>query len=55
MIGVKVVPSQVTVSRAMEAFDADGRLARNEDAQAVERAIAELVEAVQEQPGVVAA
>jgi NAD(P)H-dependent FMN reductase len=55
MIGVKVVPSQVTVSRAMEAFDADGRLARNEDAQAVERAIGELVEAVQEQPGVVAA
>src|ERR1039458_3324477 len=55
MIGVRVVPSQVTVSRAMEAFDAEGRLARREDAEAVERAIAELVEAVQEQPGVVAA
>ena len=55
MIGVRVVPSQVTVSRAMEAFDAEGRLARREDAEAVERVIGELAEAVREQPGVVAA
>ncbi len=55
MIGVKVAPSQVTVARAMEAFDAEGRLARREDEEAVERVIGELVEAVREQPGAVAA
>ena len=54
MIGVRVVPSQVAVSRAMEAFDAEG-LARREDAEAVERVMGELAEAVREQPGVVAA
>ncbi len=55
MIGVNVAPSQVTVARAMEAFDAEGRLARREDEEAVERVIGELVEAVREQPGAVAA
>jgi chromate reductase len=55
MIGMKVAPSQVTVARAMEAFDAEGRLSRREDEEAVERVIGELVEAVREQPGAVAA
>jgi NAD(P)H-dependent FMN reductase len=55
MIGVRVVPSQVTVARAMDAFDGEGRLARREDDEAVERAIGELVEAVEQQPGVAAA
>ena len=55
MIGVRVVASQVTMALAMDAFDANGRLARHEDRTAVERAIGELVEAVREQLGVVAA
>lgn len=55
MIGVNVAPSQVTVARAMEAFDAEGRLARREDEEAVERVIGELVAALREQPGAVAA
>jgi len=55
MMGVKVVASQVTVARAMEAFDADGRLARPEDAEAMRRTIGELMEAVRQQPGAAAA
>lgn len=55
MIGVKVVPSQVTLARAMEAFDAEGHLVRPEDREAVRGTIEELLEALREQTGAVAA
>jgi NAD(P)H-dependent FMN reductase len=55
MIGVKVVPSQLTVARTMQAFDTEGRLARREDEEALERVIGELLEAVQKQPRLAAA
>jgi NAD(P)H-dependent FMN reductase len=54
-IGVQVAPSQVTVARAMEAFDGEGRLVRREDGEAVKHMIGGLMDAVEEQPGVVAA
>ena len=37
MIGVEVLPADVTIPRALSAFDGDGRLTRPEDVAAVER------------------
>ena len=37
MIGVEVLPADVTISRALSAFDDEGRLIRPEDVAAVER------------------
>ncbi|HYW45866.1 MAG TPA: NAD(P)H-dependent oxidoreductase [Bryobacteraceae bacterium] len=42
MIGVKVLPAQVAIPRATAAFDAEGKLARAEDAAALERLVADL-------------
>jgi NAD(P)H-dependent FMN reductase len=46
MIGVTVIASQVTVPRAGEAFDADGRLVRAGDLDAVDRLASEVGQAV---------
>jgi len=46
MIGVTVVPSQVTVAKALAAFDGEGRLARADDRAALERVVRELVAAL---------
>jgi chromate reductase len=45
MIGVEVTPVDVTIPRAHEAFDAQGRLVRPEDAQAVATMAEELAAA----------
>ncbi len=39
VVGVTVIPLQVTVARAFEAFDADGNLARPDDAAALDRLV----------------
>jgi len=49
MIGMKVVPAQVAVARASEAFDESGNLVRPEDQAAVRQLVEELVQAVREQ------
>jgi NAD(P)H-dependent FMN reductase len=45
MIGVNVIPTQVTVSRAGEAFDAEGRLVRPGDVDAIDRLASDLAAA----------
>jgi NAD(P)H-dependent FMN reductase len=45
MIGVTVIPEQLTMAKAFEAFDQEGRLARPQDREQLQRAIAGLVEA----------
>ncbi len=47
MIGMKVVPAQVTVARAIEAFDQSGALIRPEDRAAVRESVDALVQALQ--------
>ena len=49
MIGMKVVPAQVAVARASEAFDEAGNLIRPEDQEAVRSLVEELVRLVREQ------
>jgi len=49
MIGMKVVPAQVAVARASQAFDESGNLVRPEDQAAVRQLVEELVQAVREQ------
>jgi NAD(P)H-dependent FMN reductase len=49
MIGMKVVPAQVAVARASQAFDESGNLVREEDQAAVGQLVEELVQAVREQ------
>jgi NAD(P)H-dependent FMN reductase len=49
MIGMTVVPAQVTVARAGEAFDPAGNLVRPEDRAAVVQLVAELARAVEAQ------
>lgn len=46
MIGVTVISTEVSVPRAQEAFDADGRLVREADQTAVERLAADLAGAL---------
>jgi NAD(P)H-dependent FMN reductase len=46
MIGMKVVPAQVAVARASEAFDEAGNLVRPEDLAALRQLVEELVPAV---------
>jgi chromate reductase len=46
MIGMKLVPSQVNVARAAEAFDQDGNLVRPEDRAAVRQLVDEVAAAV---------
>jgi chromate reductase, NAD(P)H dehydrogenase (quinone) len=46
MIHVEVLPSQLTVARAVEAFDAEGRLVRAEDRAALDRLAEELAHAL---------
>ena len=43
MIGVTVVPEHLTVPKAVEAFDAEGRLSRPEDRERLRAVIAGLV------------
>jgi NAD(P)H-dependent FMN reductase len=45
MIGVNVIPTQVTVPRAGEAFDAEGRLVRPGDVDAIDRLASDLAAA----------
>jgi len=54
MIQVTVIPAQLAVARAAEAFDAEGHLARPEDRAALDRLAEELAEALQEQPAAAA-
>lgn len=49
MIGMKVVPTQVAVARALEAFDESGNLVRPEDQAAMRELVRELAEAVRAQ------
>ena len=44
MIRVTVVPEQLTVSKALQAFDADGRLARPEDREQLHKVLESLYE-----------
>ena len=52
MIGVQVVPTQVSVARAAEAFAADGRLLREEDRACVHRLAVDLRHALDLDRGV---
>jgi NAD(P)H-dependent FMN reductase len=45
-LGVTVIPEQVTIPKAFEAFDGDARLARREDGEALDRLAAALRRAV---------
>jgi NAD(P)H-dependent FMN reductase len=45
-LAVTVIPEQVTIPKAFEAFDAEGRLARREDKEALDRLAADLSRAV---------
>lgn len=47
MVGVRVIPEQVTIPRATQAFDAAGRLVRVEDRQAVESLATKLSQAME--------
>lgn len=44
MIGVAVIPEQLTIPKAFDAFDAAGRLTRPQDLAQLQRVIASLVE-----------
>jgi chromate reductase len=46
MIHVEVLPAQLNVGRAAEAFDAEGRLVRSEDRAALDRLAEELAQAL---------
>jgi chromate reductase len=46
MIGMKVVPSQLTVAKATQAFDEAGNLVRPEDQAALRQVVQELVQTV---------
>jgi len=50
MLGMEVLPVQVSISSAAEAFDKDGGLKRSEDAEALDR----LAEALEERMGTTA-
>jgi NAD(P)H-dependent FMN reductase len=49
MIGMKVVPAQVAVARASQAFDESGKLVRPEDQAAVAQLVEQLAQAMREQ------
>ena len=46
MIGVTVVPAQLTVAKATQAFDTEGRLTRPEDLEGLRQAVADLAVAL---------
>ncbi|SPE33599.1 NADPH-dependent FMN reductase (modular protein) [Candidatus Sulfopaludibacter sp. SbA6] len=49
MIGVRVIPAQLTIPRAFESFDAKGALVRPEDRNGLTRVVSDLVLAVRGQ------
>jgi len=48
MIGVNVIPAQLAIPRAFEAFDAEGALIRPEDRNGLARLVSELAMALRE-------
>jgi len=54
MMGVDVIPAQLAIARAGEAFDAAGELRRPDDGNALNRLAADLVSAVRQKSAVLA-
>jgi chromate reductase len=52
MIGVQVIPAQLAVGRASEAFDTDGHLTRPDDRNALDRLASDLAVALREKSAV---
>src|SRR5947209_4377279 len=52
MIGVTVIPQQLAVARASQAFDSEGKLARTEDAEALRELAGSLVRALEQRNAV---